>query len=349
MQTVRWGRDEDVEEVLARDPPQTKLLAFFEILADEELYPPGGDVTPSSEILYPDLTLHFTWLSSDKAWRRRRRTTQTIGRIFLATPNEGERFYPRTLLYRVPGPTSFKCLRTYNSVVHPTFHAACVARGIFADDSEWAQAMRSSVQSGSARQCANLYTRILLQGECTSPAALLNEFWRHMIDDTHYAAGRLTGDSMSIDDPQHRFFDRCLLRVSNLLALADKELADFDLPQPDEPHPAPFVAAEAREHRSAARSFVTFDHDTMAEQLNAQSVRTHIGGQLWDLITTCYATDFTARGISLQQLAMTANLYTHIQDLLLQPPPPIGQYVYQQLPKISFGGCSYQSTDTCHG
>jgi hypothetical protein len=170
-----------------------------------------------------------------------------------------------------------------------------------------------------------------------------------MIDDTHYAAGRLTGDSMSIDDPQHRFFDRCLLRVSNLLALADKELAGFDLPKPDEPHPAPFVAAEAREHRSAARSFVTFDHDTMAEQLNAQSVRTHIGGQLWDLITTCYATDFTARGISLQQLAMTANLYTHIQDLLLQPPPPIGQYVYQQLPKISFGGCSYQSTDTCHG
>ena len=55
MQTVRWGRDEDVEEVLARDPPQTKLLAFFEILADEELYPPGGDVTPSCEILYPDV------------------------------------------------------------------------------------------------------------------------------------------------------------------------------------------------------------------------------------------------------------------------------------------------------
>ena len=48
-----------------------------------------------------------------------------------------------------------------------------------------------------------------------------------------------------------------------------------------------------------------------AEQRNAQSVRNHIGGQLWDLITTRYATDFTARGISLQQLAMTANLYTH--------------------------------------
>ena len=63
--------------------------------------------------------------------------------MYFASPNSGERFYLRLLLTVVRGPTSFENLRTVNNVLHDTFKAACVARGLLEDDDEWIQCMPS--------------------------------------------------------------------------------------------------------------------------------------------------------------------------------------------------------------
>jgi hypothetical protein len=41
------------------------------------------------------------------------------------------------LLYVVTSPTSWEALRTFNGVTHPTFKAACAARGLLEGDEEW--------------------------------------------------------------------------------------------------------------------------------------------------------------------------------------------------------------------
>ena len=68
----------------------------------------------------------------------------SIGRIYFASPNSGERFYLRLLLTVVKGPTSFENLRTVSGVVYDTFKSACVARGLLEDDEEWIQCLREA-------------------------------------------------------------------------------------------------------------------------------------------------------------------------------------------------------------
>ena len=65
-----------------------------------------------------------------------RKKGYSIGRMYFASPNSGERFYLRLLLTVVKGPTSFEDLRTVDGVIYESFKAACVAQGLLEDDEE---------------------------------------------------------------------------------------------------------------------------------------------------------------------------------------------------------------------
>ena len=68
------------------------------------------------KILYPDFPKFYTWNKNTKKWSRRKyRNNDTIGRVYMAHPSEGEKYYLRMLLYFVPGATSFEELRTFNN------------------------------------------------------------------------------------------------------------------------------------------------------------------------------------------------------------------------------------------
>src|SRR3954466_5297662 len=87
--------------------------------------------------------LKFTWNKSEKKWSLRQRGF-AIGRMYFASPAAGERFYLRTLLTVVKGPTSFEDVRTVNGQVRATFKAACFAYGLLEDDSEWMQCLQEA-------------------------------------------------------------------------------------------------------------------------------------------------------------------------------------------------------------
>ena len=60
---------------------------------------------------------HYTWNRSSRTWNKRRRGgSNTVGRLYSASPSEGERFYLRILLIHVAGPSSFEDLRTYQGI-----------------------------------------------------------------------------------------------------------------------------------------------------------------------------------------------------------------------------------------
>ncbi len=106
--------------------------------------------------LYHDYPKIAMWSKSKKAWHLQKRavgrwgagrnnhvTLGTVGRMYFVQPLEGERYYLQVLLTHVVGATCFEDLRTTHrphtptTVVHPTFKATWLARGLLQDDAEW--------------------------------------------------------------------------------------------------------------------------------------------------------------------------------------------------------------------
>ena len=81
--------------------------------------------------------------------------------MYYAHPNSGERFYLRTFLTSVKGATSFENLCSVNGVLHPTFHAACLAHGLLEDDNEWRQCIQEAAHMTSGHQLRNLFVTLL--------------------------------------------------------------------------------------------------------------------------------------------------------------------------------------------
>jgi len=106
--------------------------------------------------LYPDYPEIVVWSKSKKVCHLRKRvvgrrgagwnnhvTLGTMGRMYFVQPLEGERYYLRILLTHVAGATCFEDLRTTHrphtptTIMHPTFKATCLARGLLQNDAEW--------------------------------------------------------------------------------------------------------------------------------------------------------------------------------------------------------------------
>jgi hypothetical protein len=110
---------------------------------------PAPSLPPVLTTLYLDYPEIVVWSKSKKAWHLRKRaagrrgagrnnhvTLGNVGRMYFVQPLEGERYYLRVLLTHVVGATCFEDLRTTHrphtptTLVHPTFKAACLARGL---------------------------------------------------------------------------------------------------------------------------------------------------------------------------------------------------------------------------
>lgn len=99
-----------------------------------------------------------------------------IGRMYAASPAQGERFFLRTLLTVVKGATSFENLRTVNNVTHETFRGACLALGLLQDDNECRLCLEEASIMQTGTTLRSLFVTILLHCEPTSPEALWLQF-----------------------------------------------------------------------------------------------------------------------------------------------------------------------------
>ncbi|CDO77896.1 hypothetical protein BN946_scf184952.g8 [Trametes cinnabarina] len=137
---VAFDPNEDPQAILDRAASEhTTLTAYFAANADEVLGPTARQYT------YQEFPQHFTWKKETRSWGLRR-SGFSLGRMYFVSPNAGELFYLRWLLTIRTGATSFEALRTVNGIVHPTFHATCLALGLLEDDSEWRQCLKEAVE-----------------------------------------------------------------------------------------------------------------------------------------------------------------------------------------------------------
>ncbi len=169
--------------------------AKFKYAAVATLVRNSNDLAPPLPValttLYPDYPEISMWSKSKKAWHLRKRvagrrgagrnnhvTLGTMGRMYFVQPLEGKRYYLRVLLTHVVGSTCFENLRTAHqphtltTVVHPTFKATCLARGLLQDDVEWDQCLSEVAGMQLPRSLPKLFASLLIFNNVTNPRRL---------------------------------------------------------------------------------------------------------------------------------------------------------------------------------
>lgn len=182
QQGVQFDDDDDLSLILGEEAErQTMLTAFFQLNQQRQVEGQVGD------LLYTDLLTDYVWRKDlkPKKWHPRQRTTGKIGRIYYINPTAGELFYLRYLLLHVPNPTSFEDLRTVNGNLEPTFHAACMARGLLLHDSAPDDTLRECSAWDGGRPLRGVFVCLLLLNNVENPLNLWNKHKTRYVGDFH--------------------------------------------------------------------------------------------------------------------------------------------------------------------
>ena len=136
--------------------------------------------------------------------------------------SRGELFYLRNLLLSRPG-TSWEDLRTIGGTIHPSFQAACVALGLFADKDEAQVCMQEAVDTlRTPQQLRVLFIHLLTNSCISTPLEFWNTFRFKISQDFILEA---FGDI-------ERGCNEALEKLGSLLQSHGKHLSNYGLPQP---------------------------------------------------------------------------------------------------------------------
>ncbi|KNZ73372.1 hypothetical protein J132_07670 [Termitomyces sp. J132] len=172
-----YFQDNDSLAMVAAKPNanKTALTAWFEANAR----------FPNNNTTYQSFPTKFVYEASKRTWKKRQRGT-AIGRMYFASPQQGERFYLRMLLKVATNATSWADLRTVNGHTYPTYKEACKALGLLEDDAEWRQCLAKAAPIQSESALRQLFCTILFHCAPTTPEALWDEFRHSICDDLQH-------------------------------------------------------------------------------------------------------------------------------------------------------------------
>ncbi len=166
------------------------LTAWFELNAN--------DVSARS-LLYHEIPEHFVWI--DNTWQRRLRNRVTVGRVYNVSHHNSELWAMRRLLRVVRGATSFADVATHNGIQHSSFYNACMARGLFIDDSELVAAFMEIVSvEVSVNNLRLHFANMLVHCGPADPVALFNTFMDELCDNDSDTDAALLGVELHMMD-----------------------------------------------------------------------------------------------------------------------------------------------------
>ncbi|CCE31674.1 uncharacterized protein CPUR_05527 [Claviceps purpurea 20.1] len=143
---------------------RSTLMGFFKWNTDH----------PETNFLYSDMPDRCVWKvePGNRYWQWRKRGSGAIGRMYHCSPVAGERFYLRLLLTVVRGPKSFEDLYYYENERFPTYHAACVARGLAVNDNEWFACFDTSIVACTESALRTMFLIGLREQMIANPLAI---------------------------------------------------------------------------------------------------------------------------------------------------------------------------------
>lgn len=188
--------------------------------------------------------------------------------MYFIKPTASKQFYLHTVLTVVKGPKSFDDLRRVpgHRDPLPTFHAACIARGLLEDDGEWRLCLQEACEMQTGTRVRHLFSTFLLFGPPAQPELLWNNF-RHLICDD--LGHRL--QAMEIQNPTDEdIYDYGLFLLNKILGDSGHSLANFpSMPQPIRDWAALNVNPLIAEQLSYNREVERVDFDSRLPRLNA--------------------------------------------------------------------------------
>ena len=220
-QQVIWREGASVveQERAVENSQQTHLTQWF--VANETFH-------DAANYTYQEFPQHFVWVPKQKTWKPRERGF-AIGRIRFVHPSAKETFYLRLLLTIAKGAKSWNDLKLVDGVQHPTYQAACVAKGLLQDDGEWNQCLAEAGEMQTGSQLRRLFAMILLNCYPTAPHALWDTHKAKICDDL---ARTLEHDYPHIVQTEDIIYDFGLYLTEKILLKSEKRLQDFpEMPQ----------------------------------------------------------------------------------------------------------------------
>jgi hypothetical protein len=226
-------------ETLA-DPKDTTLMAFFKLCREDPF---------ARTIKYAEVPSYYTWNATGRKWSRRKqgvlvpgtdgvKRSDALGRVYTVHPKNQECYYLRILLHEVAGPTSFKDLKTYNGQAHPTFQAACQARGLLEDDSHWDATLEEASVSRSPRHIRSLFAIMLTASHMSDPRVLWAKHKDSMAEDfLHQQRQVARNPGLEFND---EVYNLALVAIEDLVFnMGGNPLGSYGLPAPrhDSLHP----------------------------------------------------------------------------------------------------------------
>ena len=224
QQAVYFSEQEASDNLRQRlDMSTTTLLAFFKYNSERE---------DGRQYLYQEFPEHYVY-ERNKGWKTRKQRF-SIGRMWSASPFNGERYYLRLLLTVVRGARSFEDLRTIDGVEYPTFKSACIALRLLEDDGEWIAMFRDGRAFMTGRAFRHLFALALQHTTLSNPLIIWEEFKEVLCDNLAHllvtggvvvpAGGEEMGAGLA--------YDYGLYHIQQFLNEYGRSLSDFGLPQP---------------------------------------------------------------------------------------------------------------------
>lgn len=224
-------------------PLDTTLTAFFKLCQTDPF---------ARSLLYSDVPTHYTWtecVGADgikvRSWSRRR-SGFAVARMYTVHPKRGDVFFLRILLTRVPGPTSFVDLKTFEGRVCETYREVCQLRGFLESDSQWKDTLREAAATRSGKCLRELFAVILVSCSPSDPMKLWDEFRDHLSEDILMQQQRMNRD-ITLDYSMPIYNQALILIEDACLSMDNRTLDELGLPSPDRSHIDPMNTEIVRE------------------------------------------------------------------------------------------------------
>lgn len=173
-QSVVFREGHEQEALDNANLKKTTLQAYYELNKVDEF---------ARSLTYPEVPLHYTFVSKTGIWKRRVKKAKIIARMFMVYPSQGEKFYLRLLLLHSRGACNESELRAVGGISFQTCREACKARNLLDDDQEWHYCMSETSKYGMAYHSRQTFAYICLYGEVSDPISLYEAFEVSLLED----------------------------------------------------------------------------------------------------------------------------------------------------------------------
>ncbi|CAI9298597.1 unnamed protein product [Lactuca saligna] len=175
-QPITFKRKEQLTNIVANSSKRKTMLTEFFVQNNTDKFAQHLNLT---YVEYPN---HFVWKSDTKIWSPTQ-TEKSIGRIVLAHPSEGERYYLRILLSKIRCPKSYDSLKICKGIKVATFRESALLHGYLIDDNSQKLCLEEASVYHMPYELRRLFASLLVYTIPSNPRELWLSFESAMLED----------------------------------------------------------------------------------------------------------------------------------------------------------------------